>query len=130
MTAPAFRYRECNLAMADTTFFTQQDSRHADVICTFLRYKNRRVTVGTVKPLCMLLVGIDDIGHRTLYFTYNIQIHDNGLGIGIVSVIARFNFFLIQRLDPVDVITRLALGQGIKCTLGVCSKAAPGPWAS
>jgi len=82
--------------MANTAFLPKQDGSHADIIRTFLRQEDIRVTVRAVQPFGMLLVWIDHVRHRPLDLMHDIQVHNDGLGIGVRLVIAWFDLILFQ----------------------------------
>ena len=51
MAAPAVRYRESDLAVADAAFLAQKNAGHAELIGAFLGHKDLVMAVGAVPPI-------------------------------------------------------------------------------
>lgn len=118
MATSTVRDREGNLSMADATFLPQQDRGHTDLIGTFLRDKNRRVTVGAIQPLGVLLMGVYHVRHRTLNLTDNVQIHHHRFDCRVIPVKSRTNQIIVERLHPINAVAIVALWHRSKCGQG------------
>ena len=59
----------------------------------------------------MLLMRVDNIGHRTLDFPYDVQVHDYRFCFRVDTVESRRDLARLQRFDPIDIIARRCLRQ-------------------
>src|SRR3569833_1691043 len=103
--------------MAHAALLAEQNGRHIDLVGTLLRNEDRRMAVGAGQPLRMLTMREYHIGHRGLYRTHNVEIHDEGFFVRIDAIPARRQFLFVDSLHPIDLIAEFGGGQNKKNNL-------------